>query len=363
MRLMDDAAFPTKKILIIDKNKKQDNDRTWCFWERENGYFESIVYKSWNDLIVKDGSDSLSLNMNGYVYKMIRGIDFYEYCFRCIEEHNNIDFIVEEIMDVINSNGLVSITTSAAKLEFSADFVFSSIFKKPKLSGKAHYLLQHFKGWMINTKTNSFNPRQALLMDFGVDQKNCPVAFAYVLPVSATKALVEYTVFSDVVFSADIYDQELRNYIHNALGIEDYVVEHSEFGVIPMTNHRFASFQNGIFNIGTAGGQTKASTGYTFQFIQKQATYLAAKIISGRKMKDINISNPSRFHLYDSIMLRVLAKKKMKGSNIFIRLFERVPASLVFKFLDNETSFAEEWKILRAMPTRVFLPAAIRELV
>ena len=35
-----------------------------------------------------------------------------------------------------------------------------------------------------------------------------------------------------------------------------------------------------MYFIGTAGGQTKASTGYTFRFIQKQADKIVEELIS-----------------------------------------------------------------------------------
>lgn len=361
MRLMDDHSFSQKSVLIIDKDKKENNDRTWCYWEKGSGYFESIVYKTWRELVVKNDSIAQSLIVDDYLYKMIRGVDFYEHCFRRIASCNNIEHRNEEVNEVISNKGTVIITTSSATLEYKADFVFNSIFQKPFPSNRGHYLLQHFKGWVINTATHSFNPHQALLMDFSVDQKNDPAAFMYVLPLSATKALVEYTVFSNAILSPEVYDEELKNYIEHALGLSEYSIEHSEFGVIPMTNHRFPVYKNGIVNIGTAGGQTKASTGYTFQFIQKQAAHLATTIINSGKIGTRN-RRSFRFHLYDSILLSVLANKKMKGSEVFMRLFQRVPASLVFKFLDNETSFGEDLKILRAMPSQVFLPAALREI-
>ncbi|MGN6495351.1 MAG: lycopene cyclase family protein [Agriterribacter sp.] len=360
MRLMDDHLFSKKSVLIIDKDKKERNDRTWCYWEKGSGYFESIVCKTWKELVVKNRLVSQSLDVDGYLYKMVRGIDFYEHCFRRIAACSNIEYRIEEVSEVINNNGTVVITTSTATLKCKAGFVFNSIFQKPTPSKRRHYLLQHFKGWVINTATHCFNPHQALLMDFSVDQENNPAAFIYVLPLSATKALVEYTVFSDAVFSPEVYDEELKNYIQHTLKVSEYSIEHSEFGVIPMTNHRFPVYKDGIVNIGTAGGQTKASTGYTFQFIQKQAAHLAAAI-RGRRIETRNRSS-FRFHLYDSILLRILANKKMKGSDAFMQLFQRVPASLVFKFLDNETSFAEDLKILRAMPSQVFLPAALREI-
>jgi lycopene beta-cyclase len=43
-RMIACGKFSDKKILIIDKAAKTVNDRTWCFWEKEQGFFEDIVY-------------------------------------------------------------------------------------------------------------------------------------------------------------------------------------------------------------------------------------------------------------------------------------------------------------------------------
>ena len=362
MRLMDDPDFFAKKVLVIDKERKENNDRTWCFWERGKGYFESILHRTWNDVVIKSVENSLTLAMDAYRYKMIRGIDFYQYCFKRLLSAGNIDYRVEHVSDISNNNGLVTITTAAGSLEVNAGFVFSSVFAKPDIIQNKYYLLQHFKGWVITTKSDTFTPSRALLMDFSVDQKNYPAAFAYVLPLSATQALVEYTIFSEDVLAQEAYDSALEKYIRHNLNIEEYSVDHSEFGVIPMTNHQFPLYKNSVYYIGAAGGQTKPSTGYTFQFIQKQAAHLASVLTRGGNIKPVHALFSSRFYWYDSILLNVLSTKKMKGSDVFMRLFQRVPASLIFKFLDNETSFLEELKILRSMPAGKFLPAAIKEI-
>ena len=30
--------YTKKKLLIIDKDLKENNDRTWCFWQKEKTY-------------------------------------------------------------------------------------------------------------------------------------------------------------------------------------------------------------------------------------------------------------------------------------------------------------------------------------
>ena len=40
MRMINSKKFIKKKILLVDKEGKTKNDRTWCFWEKQNGFFE-----------------------------------------------------------------------------------------------------------------------------------------------------------------------------------------------------------------------------------------------------------------------------------------------------------------------------------
>ena len=41
------SSLKNSKILLLDKNPKNQNDRTWCFWEKKEGLFEEIVFKKW----------------------------------------------------------------------------------------------------------------------------------------------------------------------------------------------------------------------------------------------------------------------------------------------------------------------------
>ena len=89
--LINSGQFSNKKILLVDRAPKNQNDRTWCFWEKDAGPFESIVYKSWSSMWFygDDGSSKLH-DISPYRYKMIRGIDFYQYCFNLLAKQLNI---------------------------------------------------------------------------------------------------------------------------------------------------------------------------------------------------------------------------------------------------------------------------------
>jgi len=215
--------------------------------------------------------------------------------------------------------------------------------------------LQHFKGWLIKTDAPSFDVNVGTLMDFRADQQR-GTTFFYVLPFSSTEALVEYTLFSKEILADDIYENALKEYVEQQLKIETYEIQEKEFGVIPMSNFRFPTVQNKIINIGTAGGQTKASSGYTFRSIQKQSKAIVNNLLQG---KTFSKPHTGRFHFYDSVLLHILEHNTLRGADIFTDLFKKNAPGQVLKFLDNETSLPEELRIISSLPTMPFLKAAI----
>lgn len=50
LAMNEDAFFKDKKILILDKDKKTENDRTWSFWEKGNGKWDHIVSKNMEEI-------------------------------------------------------------------------------------------------------------------------------------------------------------------------------------------------------------------------------------------------------------------------------------------------------------------------
>ncbi len=158
------------------------------------------------------------------------------------------------------------------------------------------------------------------------------------------------------------YEKALKNYIEEKLGLLSYRIEEREFGVIPMTNIHFTKRENNCINIGTAGGQTKGSSGYTFNFIQKHSAAIVGSLLKYDHPFGVqDISN--RFHFYDSILLSILEEGSLSGADIFTDLFKKNKPQQVLKFLDNETSITEEINIIRSLPILPFLKAAFRQIL
>jgi lycopene beta-cyclase len=77
--LLASPILSNKQILVIDQSLNKTNDRTWCFWEIGISEFESIVHHRWEGISIHSKSFSKELPTSPFSYKMIQGIDFYNY--------------------------------------------------------------------------------------------------------------------------------------------------------------------------------------------------------------------------------------------------------------------------------------------
>lgn len=361
LHVLQAPSLANKTILLIEKEQNRTNDRTWCYWEKDSGLFEKIVFRKWDKAWFHALGYGALKNLGPYAYKMIRGIDFYNHCYDRIAQSGRVDIVHETVKGIENAAGGVMV--SAGNEIFRGEFAFNSIMLvQPTLKDNTLYLLQHFKGWIIETKEPVFNPAQATLMDFRVSQDH-GTTFVYVMPFSTSKALVEFTLFTPALLEQEAYDEGLRNYLKNYLKITEYRLLEEEFGVIPMTDHVFQAVNGNIVHLGTAGGQTKPSSGYTFRFIQKHVAALADQLaLSGHPFLGKSVLQ-KRFMWYDQVLLHMLFHKKMPGSRIFTLLFSRNPIQRIFRFLDNETSIAQELILLNTLPQWPFMKAGWKELI
>ena len=358
VRMQKEGLLRDKKVLVIDKDQKIHNDRTWCFWEEKEGLFESCVVKTWDKIRFASPGYDAKLNPQPYQYKMIRSQGFYQYCNQIISQNSHIHFVQDMILNFENN---AVVTTDG---RYTGNIIFnSSIQYLDKDESRYHYFLQHFKGKFIETEQPFFEEGVATLMDFTIDQHN-ECRFMYILPVSKTKALIEFTIFSENLLEKEEYETELNNYIDEKLKYHAYKVTEEEFGVIPMYNQPFIKKINPhVFNIGTNGGASKASTGFTFHFIQEESKQLIAHLKKHPTLSNYNPKSKGRFQFYDDVFLRVLREKKVPAFYLFNCMFRKLPAYLPLKFLSEETSMLEDLKILRVFPTMVFMKAAIGELL
>lgn len=361
--LLKEESLKQKNILVIDSAQKNQNDRTWCFWENEPGPFESLVCHYWDTLQFFSPQVSKEFRMQAYRYKMIQSGDFYPFVLDFAAKFKNVTFLEAQIQDILEEGGRATVKTDQDT--FTAAYVFNSTsLFHPKMT-EENTLLQHFLGWYIRTKEPIFNPKVGTLMDFTLPQTH-GTTFMYVLPTSEREALVEYTLFTERLLPEEEYKNALVTYIEGKMGVNNYTITHSEFGVIPMSLAKFrpAIGENKrIINIGTAGGYTKPSTGYTFQFVQKHIAQIVSLLKENQSPLVVPTFRERMFEWYDRTLLDVLLTKSMGGEQIFTSLFKRVDPERILAFLANESGFWEEFKIRNSVPQFPFIYSGMKQLM
>lgn len=349
------GKFEDKSILLIDENAKKVNDRTWCFWDEDN-LFDGIVSKKWNQAVFANEEFNRVLELSPYQYKKINGLDFYELVFKKISEHKNIHFLNQKVVDFTELGNHCIVKTEQET--FTCNKIFNSIYNPEVVTAQTKFPLihQHFIGWFIKSKEDVFTPNCATFMDFSVEQKG-NTRFMYVLPTSENEALLEYTLFSKNLLSKGEYEAEIQKYIEN-LGITEFEIIEKEQGNIPMTCFPFWKHNTkNIVNIGSAGGWTKASTGYTFKNASKKSKALVQFLKSESDFTKFH--KKDKFWFYDLLLLDILGSKNELGSSIFSSMFKEGDSSVIFKFLDEETSFSEDLQVIWKCPKILFIKALL----
>ena len=358
-KMVISGKFQNKRILLLDENAKQTNDRTWCFWSENKSIWEPSISKKWDSALFANANFQRKLELRPYQYNKIQGLDFYNQVLELIAKQKNIDFVQEKVFEIEESESIVLVKTETQS--FSCSQLFNSIYNQNQVKNQSKYplLQQHFMGWFIQTEVPVFNPEQATFMDFSVAQKG-NTRFMYVLPISETEALLEYTLFSKELLSKEEYEAEIENYIQK-LGISNYQILEKEAGTIPMTCYPFWKHNTkNVINIGTAGGWTKASTGYTFKNADTKSSELVSFLENQTDFR--KLYKKTKFWWYDLLLLDILDQKNETGAAIFSALFQKGNAQLIFKFLDEETSFWEDLQVIWKCPKGLFIEALLKRL-
>ncbi|HET8859604.1 lycopene cyclase family protein [Marivirga sp.] len=361
-QMIEHNLLDNRKLLLIEADKKDSNDRTWCFWNTPELWLTDLpIKKSWDTGLVKGNDFELSQKLAPYRYYKIEGIDFYKFVFEKLSNHPQITFIQDVI--VSEEAETKSVKTQNATYQYKSYFFKSYFFPdeiKALSNPNKHFIWQHFYGWKIKTKKDIFNPSEITYMDLQVPEVKGGLSFVYILPESENEALVEYTLFSADLWKKEEYKLALENYIRTNLGIDEFNIIETEYNKIPMTNSRFGNRNKSIIPIGTLAGTIKPSTGYSFVRNYKHIQ----QIIRSLKSNDDNfqIRNSKRFQFYDEVLINVLHTEKSSGHEVFGQLYKKNKLPLLLKFLNEDTTLFEDLKIMNTVPKMAFIKAVMEEL-
>lgn len=363
-------ATAQQSILLLDPDDKRLDDRTWSYWERTDrpGLFAELpglASHEWRTAEVRTYAERQVLPLAPFAYRTIRGLAFYEAMRAHLATCPHVRWeraAVETIAD--GPDGATARTTDGrthrATWLYDSRFAYSALPRAIRYQ----YLAQHFVGWEIETAHDCFDPTIATLFDFRTPQAGA-MRFHYLLPYSPRRALVEYTLFSKDLLPAHAYEAELRRFVREELRLpeNEYRLVATEQGVIPMTDQPLPARPPGshrVVRIGSGGGASKPSTGFTFRRIQLRTARIVESLARTGAPWAVP-SAPRRFRLFDAMLLDVLSHHPNRAAAIFAQLFRRNPTARLLDFLNEDTSFLADLAVMNSVPWRPFVAALWRQ--
>jgi lycopene beta-cyclase len=347
-----------RRILLVDGARDDDQLRALSFWSAGPAVLDSLVRHDWTTLRLHVNGDGLDVPLHEHRYRTL----FFADLQAAVKSRLAIRpgcTVVDGRVDAVHQDAEGATLTVGAR-QIRARWVLDSRFHLRDLvveQSRFHLLRQFFHGWIVRTPRPTFDPTVATLLDFTV-RTAIGTGFCYVLPFSASRALVELVTLQPV-------DAEpiIREYLARTYGATDVEFEDHESGISPLTEQPFA-WRDGprVRRIGIAAGRIKPSTGYALTRIITDAERIVACLDQfGHPFAEPEDSPVHRF--LDGILLEVWQTRPAAIPPIFGAMFRRNPADRVLRFLDERASAADVARLILTLPKTPFLRAATRLIV
>ena len=344
-----------KRLAIIEPDRKEHNDRTFCFWAPSDSEivqrFSKIISKDWKKVDFNGNVQDISPGQYGH----IRGIDLYQHTRQMLANHD-VTWLSDSVTEILPAE--VGVVCRGHKVDTAGQWCFDS---RPLPPWTPEFpdvaILQSFYGWRVRLTGTTVNPEAATMMDFDIDQHHF-TQFMYRLPFHKDELLVELTRFGAEVIEPAYGGRILTEYLSERYG--EYEILETETGVIPMEHGRAypEPVNHRHIPLGTRAGLVKASTGYAFKRMFAGAQACAARLSNSETKKPTAKAN-WRFGFYDHLLLLILKLWPSRGREVFNRLITAVPAQDIMRFLDEQSGLRQEIRIFSKLPISLFIRAVL----
>ena len=354
LALMLGDKAPHLSLLLLEPRAAHTNDRTFCFFRTTPHRFSALVSRSFREIEVRSEVREVRRMLRDHPYEELRASDFYAHTLEALAKHPNAKLERGVQVTSFEETGRdVAIQTTHGEVRARLFIDARGGVLQAKKSAHDVDWLQHFVGQEVTTTQPIFTPGRATLMDYRVDQSKGP-HFIYVLPTSRTEALVEDTYFSPTKLPRSIYEENIRAWLE-ARGAGEFTIGREEEGAIPMSSAPVSEAvpnATRIVAIGQRGGAAKPSSGYAFQFIQRQCEALSSHIEShgiGSPLMWL----PPRSHIttiFDRVFLGYLRRNPQDGPSLFTGLFANTGGDTLARFMSEEGGIRDHLAVMSAVP-------------
>ncbi len=350
--------FSGVSVLVLEKREHYVRDRTWSYWTDQPHRYSHLERHQWNQWSVSSGDVAHHLASTDWRYASLDADAFYNAALDVIRASSNVvlqtNTDVDRVETLDQQDSIVTLHTGEA---LRARLVLDA---RPKPLSAPQGLVQQFVGWEVQTERDVFNTEAVQLMAFEPDANG--VHFFYVLPYSARCALVESTWISPAVWHPD-FDTELRQYLTKIASPDAYTVSHREHGVLGLQG--MPSKQQAQIGLGRGGGTLRAATGYAFIDTVNHAGHIAKSLLEALHAGTHKTWLPVAFCRnavdcwMDDVFLCVLAQDWPRAPGYFMQLFGSVGPDETVAFLTGRATWAQRFRIMRALPVAPFVRAAL----
>ena len=363
-------------IALLDARTDFGAEARWCSWSPQNSIVSCIVSRRWKRWQVRGqnkGDNRIVRCGDGLAYEEIYAPDFFARFHRNWRRENSakpIQLHPGQTIEAIEARA-GGVTVTANGQQWRARQVFDArgggVGRLKQLDKPGHLRLhQTFLGRIIEFERGVFDEKTATLMDFRLPQgarSEEGVKFAYILPQTRKRALIETTAFGCEPLGYEQHDELLRAYIGQHFG-HDYRVTGEECGDLPMASAPINPQLGPNWRaIGIAGGAARPSSGYAFARIQRETEAIACALAQNQPLPTPaqcrgGRARARKYAVLDEIFLEVIGATPRRAIECFTRLFSEVPPAALVRFLSETSTLADDAQIIAALPKMPFLSAA-----
>jgi lycopene beta-cyclase len=348
-------AQPELNVAIIERGPSLCGNHTWCFYEHDvavAGDLQNVVgeltEQRWPAYDVMFSNHQRTLH-SGYAMissERLRNVLLESQCER-------LQLFTQT--NVLNLTA-TSVTTSRgpddSRAEISAKVVIDNRGASADYTGNCGY--QKFVGLEVDCERPHGVPRP-IVMDATVDQHH-GYRFFYVLPLSATRLLIEDTYFSDGS-ELDVAEvrQEIADYAR-AKQWNNYQITRQETGILPLpwSADGPSLGDDDVIAGGYRGRWFHPATGYSFPLAWKLAVQLATTPLatwrdSVRRLAD-DCRRQQTFALRLNWMLFRWFRPEQRH-NVLSR-FYRLPEATIARFYALDSTALDRMRVLVGRPPK-----------
>lgn len=321
--------------------------RTFCFFGGADVDVGVVPAKRWQRVQFAGEGFRRTVECSETPYTLVRGEDFFRQAMRVLTKRG-VEFTWSCRSVELATAGVV-VDGERRPFDVVIDAAFSS-------SGCSPVMWQSFAGMVIETEERSFDPGEAIVMDLVPSSVDAAVGFVYVLPFSATEALIEHTTFSPTPLAPEEHFAGAARW----LARRGIVVRHEvsrESGAIPM------GLPSGEWTpwpvVGTMGGAVRAGTGYGFLGIHRQAAALAEELATVGRVPSGWRHQPTPLVLRtgDALFLRALQRAPLVGAELLAGILKRARDRDIIAFLGGSAGVGQSLRVMGRVPKMTMVRA------